>query len=376
MNPVSAIDAIGPAFRRTRSILFEPFRLGPFFKLALVAALAEGCAGARFPTNASNFNFGGHHKPNLSLLASHALDPHLPAGITAVVVLVALLIGLLIVIPLMLLITYLLCRLRLTVLDLVIYRRGRVGEAWSKYGRASWRYFGLSLLIGFVFLTMLALSIAPFVPLLMRVFGSVAQQGAAANPWPALVALLPVFGIVLLLSLVAVLVKTVVRDFLLPPMALEDASIGTAFDRFVEAARGDVAGFAIYVLLRFVLLAGLAIASMIVVLVPFALLGLMGFGVGALLYHLLWAGGLGGRAIVIAYGAVAGLIFTALYILAMIAVFGTLGIFKRSYAIIFFGSRYSALGNLLEPPPAPVVPVDAPEPPPTMFPGAEAPPAW
>jgi len=35
----------------------------------------------------------------------------------------------------------------------------------------------------------------------------------------------------------------------------------------------------------------------------------------------------------------------------MVAVYGTVAVFKQSYAAYFFGSRYARLGNLLEPPP-------------------------
>ena len=48
-RPVSATDAIGPAFRRVRSVLAEPFRLGFFLKMCLIFALAEaGFVSASF----------------------------------------------------------------------------------------------------------------------------------------------------------------------------------------------------------------------------------------------------------------------------------------------------------------------------------------
>src|SRR5271170_1747188 len=41
MTPFSPLDALGPAFRRTREVLAAPFRLGFFLKIALIAALTQ-----------------------------------------------------------------------------------------------------------------------------------------------------------------------------------------------------------------------------------------------------------------------------------------------------------------------------------------------
>ena len=41
MTSLSPLDALGPAFRRTREVLAAPFRLGFFLKIALVAALTQ-----------------------------------------------------------------------------------------------------------------------------------------------------------------------------------------------------------------------------------------------------------------------------------------------------------------------------------------------
>src|SRR5271170_44227 len=41
MTSLSPLDALGPAFRRTREVLAAPFRLGFFLKIALIAALTQ-----------------------------------------------------------------------------------------------------------------------------------------------------------------------------------------------------------------------------------------------------------------------------------------------------------------------------------------------
>ena len=42
MSALSAVDTISPAIQRTRSFLFQPFRLGTYLKLCLVAVITEG----------------------------------------------------------------------------------------------------------------------------------------------------------------------------------------------------------------------------------------------------------------------------------------------------------------------------------------------
>ena len=53
MLPISAIDAVGPAFRHTKEQLLQPFRMAQWAKLAFVGFLAGelssgGCNGSSF----------------------------------------------------------------------------------------------------------------------------------------------------------------------------------------------------------------------------------------------------------------------------------------------------------------------------------------
>jgi len=67
--------------------------------------------------------------------------------------------------------------------DLVVYQQGRVGLAWSKYGRQTWRFLGLLVLVILVFLLVAAVTVGPaFLHLIIRMRG-MDPQVFAANPF-------------------------------------------------------------------------------------------------------------------------------------------------------------------------------------------------
>ncbi len=143
MQPMSPVDVISPAFRRTRTLLYPPgsapglnapFRFGFFLKIVAIAALTQG--------NIYGFVFGiafealfivamGAGAAGIGLGIHRAHPPNsapAPAFITFAVIAFAV-----IAIPIGLLFAWIWCRLRFTLFDLVLYRHGRVARAWSPY---------------------------------------------------------------------------------------------------------------------------------------------------------------------------------------------------------------------------------------------------
>lgn len=148
MTSYSAMDAISPAIERTKFFLFKPFRLGRFLKLALVACFAEG--------SYSGFN------SNFNLPIPGKTPQHLPVQIpqlhwpSAGVWMAIIAVFLLVFVPLSILISYLLIRLRFSYFDCVLYGQDKIGPGWRKYHRQALRYLGVSVLIGLGFLAVLA----------------------------------------------------------------------------------------------------------------------------------------------------------------------------------------------------------------------------
>jgi hypothetical protein len=142
--------------------------------------------------------------------------------------------------------------------------------------------------------------------------------------------------------------------------------------------REDFGSLVVYLLLRFVVAIGISWTLMMIVFVILAMGGVGGFAVGFGLYRAMWHGGIGMQVVFVAIVAAMTLVLIAVYLLAMIAVYGTVAVFKESYAAYFFGSRYAGLGNLLEPPPPDedLVGVRVQPPLPPLPPLNEPPPVW
>jgi len=190
-----------------------------------------------------------------------------------------------------------------------------------------------------------------------------------------------VLSIFLVAALWAV-VDALMQDFLLPPMAIEDAPLESAFGRFFRLLKTDFGSVVVYLLLRFAVGIGLTWILMLAVFLALLLAGLAIFGVGVLLYHLLWAS-LAGQVVCVALAILVGIVALVVYLAAIVSVYGISAVFKQSYAAYFFGGRYPELGDRLEPPPPPMIEeatgVSPPSPPAThsvVPPFAEAPPVW
>lgn len=383
MKPLSPVDAIGPAFRRAREVMAAPFRLGFFLKIALVAALTQPgfySVIISYPVQGVQLAAGAAMKHPNRL----NFDSASPIGIGAsssgasgaavfVVFAIMLLIGLLVWV----LATYLFCRLRFTLFDLVVYRQGRVREAWAKYGRQTWRYFGVVLLASFAFLIVMAATAGPFFIRMLKSIKMAGAQGPNPNPWPLLGQMLPFIGVCFLLGLAWIVADAVLQDFVLPPMALEDAPIEDAFGRFSTLLRNEFGTVLVYLLLRFVVALGISWVLMMVVFIALLFIGMGGLAVGFGLYHAMWSGGVGTQVVFVAIVAAMALALLAVYLLAIVIVYGTAAIFKQSYAAYFFGSHYPELGNRLEPHREDFVGLGVEPPPlPTLPPMQEPPPVW
>lgn len=345
MKPISAIDAISPAFTRMRQVLASPFRLGTFLKIALAASFAEVGAitvSVQLPVQV------------LTQFASVMKRGSMPHGVQ-MTVLVGSLVVMAIFSVVWLVLGYVFTRLRFVVFDFVAKRTTRVGEAWALYGRQSGRFFGLNLLVLLVLMTGLLALAGPFVIALLKA----AQTQNPAAILPHMLALF-VGGVVV--SFVVQMVDSVLRDFVLPQMALEDASIEDAVTGSARMMRDHPGEVILYLLLKFAVTLGFSFVLALAVLLAVGVLGVGLGGVGFGIYALLWSLGLVGRAVVITYAVMAGALLLGLYLLGLIAASGISGVFRAAYAVYFFGSRYPPLGNLLEPPALPVELAPEPEP--------------
>jgi hypothetical protein len=352
MITLSAAQAISPAIERTKQFLFQPFRLGRFLKLTLVALLAEG--------GMSSCNFNWHVPSRIPGGSDHPFHPippmHLPqtSWPAMVVVLVVVAIIAIIVIPLMILIGYLLIRLRFSFFDCVLYQQDRIAPAWRRYHRQAMRYLGLTICVSLAFwAVILAAGLAiyeHFKPLF---------QSIGSSHGPGFVDFLPIISLalllVLVLGLIGVFVHTALSYFVLPHMALEDASIRDALTDVWGDIEAEPWQYLFFLLLRFLVTLAATIIGIMALVIPFVILG----GIGAVIFLILKAFSAG---VAVLLAIPAAILLGALFLLALIGVSGTIGTFRRNYALLFYGGRYPPLGAILAPPLPPPAPVWAPAP--------------
>ena len=361
MKPLSPVDAISPAFSRTRTLLLPPeavpgmpatFRFGFFLKMAVIAALTQpsfyGIAFSFFADGVglslAMLGIGLHHPRPTYLLGG--------GGASTVAIAVLAILGV-IAAAFWVLAGWFWCRLRFTLFDLVVYRHGRVGQAWAPYRSQAWRFFGLMFLVALALLLLLAVTAGPLFLHLFIALRHLTPQEINSDPTLVMSHIFPMYGVIFLFAIVASVAEAVTEDFILPPLAIEDASLGSAFSRFFAFLRERLGHCALYLLLRFVLEVGLTWVGLMAVFIVLGVALVAGGGIGFLLYHFLWHAGAGGATVFTLYCVVAGLLVLALYVLLLCALYGAIALVKQSFAVYFYGSWYRPLGDRLEPPAAP-----------------------
>jgi hypothetical protein len=343
MRAISAADAVSLAIQRTRDFLFRPFTWGTYLKLGLVAMLTEG-----FGSNFNSSSHGGSSSGNGPTIHSPSEIP--PEWIAAIIaaVLVALVISIVIF--------YLITRLRFAFFHCLIHNTKEIRPGWRLYGTQAMRFFWLNAGVGFGFLVVVVLVTIPFAAGFWRVFREISQGGQP--DWALIVTLvLPLIPIIFLLVLAGVLADLVLRDWMLPHYALDNASAGEAWSRVWAHIMAEKRQFLVYGLLRVILPVIAMIGLFIVLMIP----GLILAGsLGAIEYaiHGAFADATGASAVAgILLEVFFGVLAFGFAVLAGICLGGPVSTAVREYALLFYGGRYQALGDILYPPPtaAPMV---------------------
>ncbi len=337
MLPISAPDAVSLAIHRTREFLFRPFTWGTFLKLGLVAIVTEGLG-----TNFQSSNHGGHpsgHGPAIN--SPFDLAPEWIAAIVAAVALV---------IVMSMFVAYLITRLRFAYFHCLVYNTRLIRPGWRLYRTQAKRFFWLNVIVGLCFLLLVVLIAIPFAAGFWRLVHQI-PPGGHPNIGFLVGLVLPLIPIIFLLVLVGVITGLILRDFMFPHFAIENATAGEAFHQAWTRIMAEKRQFLVYALLR-VALPLVAMAAIFVVLfIP----GLILAGSAAAFeygLHSNYAGSTGASAIVgILLQVFFGVLAFGFALLASICLGGPLSTGVREFALIFYGGRYQALGDRLYPSP-------------------------
>lgn len=337
---LSAAEAISPAIRRTRAFLFQPFRFGTYLKLCFVALLTEGLGGNSHFTSHPG---GGIHPesaptPVITENPFHAHPEWLVALIAVAVV------GILIGLALF----YLVTRLRFAYFHCLVHNTREISPGWSLYASQAGRFFWLNIVVGLCFLLLIGIAAVPFAGGFLRLFREV-HAGGRPDVGSILALVLPLIPLIILFVLAVIAADMILRDFMLPHYALQDASAGQAWAGVWERITTQKASFFAYALLRIVL----PIIGMIVLFAVLVIPGIIYVAMVAMIevgIHTTFAGVEPVRILLM---VVVGLISLLIAIVVGICFGGPLSTATREYAIVFYGGRYQPLGDILFPPAPP-----------------------
>jgi len=334
MKPFSTSQAVWPALMRTNRLLFRPFAWGAFLKLSAAAVITEGMLFSyRFtPSNAWLEDVTGIDLSRLSATPGFALYAALAA---MAAILIALLIYALIT------------QLRFALFHCVLYETRALRPGWSLYLAQAQRFFVASLLVGLGLLALLALALGGLVLTVWVVITARTPEGQL-DPGVFLLLFFPCVAIFALAGVAALCAQVVRCDFILPHMALENATFREAWRAVRRQIRADRETFFSYFILR----VGLPFLAAVVLIIAGSLAGLVVFGV-------LGASADGFNAMLDdATGVLAALRVALAIVMALVslgagavlasALGGPVAVFARSFALYFYGSRYKPLGDLLD----------------------------
>lgn len=338
MPAISAAEALSPAIQRTKFFLFRPFRLSTYLKLCLVALLAEGTSAGSFN---SSFPRSGHVPSHHAQMPSYTPFHFTPVAIAAALAAFAL------IVVLGFVIFYLITRLRFAWFHCLLRNVREIRPGWHLYRSQAGRFFWLNVVVYFCFLLLLGVLMMPFAAGFLGLFRNM-REGGHPNLGAIFALLLPLIPLLLLIALLAVATELILRDFMLPHYALENATAGQAWSAVWARLRFEKGSFFVYALLRVLLPIAVAIGIVIVLLIPgiVGILAVVAIEVGL---H----AALGHAFLAIFLQVCVGVVAFVLAMLVFIAAFGPLKTAIREYALIFYGGRYRPLGDILYPPPPP-----------------------
>ena len=340
MRPISAVDAVSPAIERTREFLFRPFKWGTYLKLGLVAIITEG-VGENFHSSTSHVNHGGRHS-GLGAVSGFPSFHCTPACIAVIVAAV------LLAFMLSAFVFYLITRLRFAFFHCLVHNTKEIKPGWRLYRGQVWRFFWLNVVVAICLMVLLAVIALPFAAGFWRLFQE-SQQGSHFNIGLLLALVLPLIPIFILLAVAGILTNVILRDWMMPHMALDNATAGEAWRQVRAHMMAEKMQFLVYGLLRVILPTIAAIGAFMVLALP----GLMLAGSIAAIewgLHSMFTGTSGSSWVVgIALEVFFGVVAFGFALLASICVGGPLSTGTREFALIFYGGRYKALGDFLYP---------------------------
>jgi hypothetical protein len=354
--PISAVDAISPAFQHTKHQLTKPFRFCQWWRLAFVGLLAgelSSGGGCNFQVPSFPRNTGG----STHFLATpfSSADPALFATLIGALILLGLILGVFFL--------YVSSVMRFVLFDSVVTKECHIRQSWSRRAGAGFHYFLWQLLFAAAMIAGLVILVG--IPAAIG-FGLGWLKEPSEHVLPLVLGGILLFFLFFAFIVTLLIVQVLTKDFVIPQMALENVSALEGWRRLWPRLAQEKGGFAGYIGMKVVMAIGAAVLVGIVVGIAalIILIPVGGLGVVAVLGGK--AAGLTWNLYTITLAVVAGcvVIATILYVMSLLSV--PVVVFFPAYSIYFFAARYPALAAVLYP--APPAPPQAPPLPPPLPP--------
>jgi len=341
-----AWDAIEGAMTKTRQMLFEPFDLTKWAKLAIILFfIGSGCGGSNFSSNPSTSNFGD--------FGDSQSDPKLDAFVEETVSEVSafvhqymtyIVLAVLAILLVIVLFSYISNVMQFVFVESVVrnhvtiraYIRNNLGNGL--------RLFILNWTIGIVFLIAIILSLLP------------ALSAILTGDFSAIF-----FGSLLLFFLVLVLgsvILSIIGSFInlaIPVMLYENVGVLKALSKVIRTAVRSIPQVLVYWIIRGVLGIIIGIAAAVLGLIVVLIAGLILLLIGIAVYMILTLLGFGfaDLAVMIVLGLLLVASLMALIFLAILATV-PLPVFMKYHTLLFLQNWYADIVPFWEPIPKPV----------------------
>jgi hypothetical protein len=344
--PISAIDSITLAIEHTKQQLFRPFRLGQWTALAFVGLLAgelgaNGCNRANFQPQ-HHPSIGAPHFPGFPAMAPALIG----AAISAIIA--GLAIGLILM--------YVSSVMRFVLFDSVLARQCRIGLYWNRRLGPGWRLFTWKLL--YIVLSVAGIALLAGIPAALA-FSAGWFRAPREHLAPLILAGAFIFCALFLFAIVTAVVFVLIKDFVVPQMALENLGVTEGWLRLWRMMKSEQGAYVAYIVMKIVLaivvgiLMGIATLILgLIIAIPSALLGIIAV-IGGKSAGLTW------NIHTIALAIVIGCVLLAIFLYLAALVYVPAIVFFPAYSIHFFAARYPQLRAVLYPV-APTPPGTAP----------------
>lgn len=346
--PLSAVDAISPAFQHTKQQLLEPFKVAQWVKLAFVGLLA----GELSSSGGCNTNFQAPHQGGIY---KNFAGVSLPFHSGQMVAMVAFLIVIAVLFAIAML--YISSVMRFILFDSIVEKQCHIVQGWQRRTQEGFRYFVWKIVFLLASIALIGLLIA--VPALLAfAFGWLKQP--KDHLLPLVLGGIALFFIFLTVVVAFMLIAVFTKDFVVPQMALENIDAFQAWRRLLYMMNAEKGSYAIYVLMKIVMAIGAAVVIGIIALIVTLIIMIPVGGLGAIAVIAGKAAGMGWTPYTITLAVVFGVIAVGLvlYVISLISVPAI--VFFPAYSLYFLAGRYPRLHALLHPTP--------PQPPPLLPP--------